>query len=116
MDDTSSASATCDELRPQIELWHSSIPVIFRPELNIEASMQESNDRQSILRIRYFATRHMIYRPFAVFIVSRDVPSISHDIVKKAGIFMGIRYSVGSIEKTMHIFGGRRGEREKERE
>ncbi|KAJ6189991.1 hypothetical protein N7519_000012 [Penicillium mononematosum] len=86
IDDISSISAVCDELRSQLELWHSSIPDIFRPELNIEASMQESNGRQAILRIRYFATRHIIYRPFVLFIVTHDVTSISHDMVEKAGI------------------------------
>ncbi|KAJ5359774.1 Transcription factor [Penicillium concentricum] len=86
MDDISSMSAVCDELRSQLELWHSSIPDSIRPKLNIEASMQESDDRQAILRIRYFAARHIIYRPFVLFIVTHDFTCISHDIVEKAGI------------------------------
>ncbi|KAJ5159331.1 Transcription factor [Penicillium coprophilum] len=86
MDDISSMSAVCDELHSQLELWHSSIPEDIRPKLNSEPSMQESNDRQAILRIRYFAARHIIYRPFVLFLVTHDVTCISHDIVKKAGI------------------------------
>ncbi|KAJ5951582.1 Transcription factor [Penicillium vulpinum] len=86
IDDISSMSAVCDELRSQLELWHSSIPEIFRPKLNIEASVRESNDRQAILRIRYFAARHIIYRPFVLFLVTHDITCISHDIIEKAGI------------------------------
>ncbi|KAJ5827887.1 Transcription factor [Penicillium robsamsonii] len=86
MDDISSMSAVCDELHLQLEMWHSSIPDSIRPKLNIEASMQESNDRQAILRIRYFAARHIIYRPFVLFLVTHDVTCISQDIVEKAGI------------------------------
>ncbi|KAJ5962512.1 Transcription factor [Penicillium viridicatum] len=99
-DDISSISAVCDELHSQLELWHSSIPDIFRP--NIEASMQESNDRQAILRIRYFAARHIIYRPFVLFLVTHDVTCISRDIVEKAGICIeSCRSYIHSTTRTL---------------
>lgn len=79
----SSISAVCDELRSQLELWHSSIPETFRPGLSIHFPVQESNDRQAILPIRYFAARHIIYRPFLLFTVTHDVACVSHDIIGK---------------------------------
>jgi len=86
VEDISSISAVCDELRSQLELWHSSIPDTYRPRLDLPPTMQESDDRQAILRIRYFAARHIIYRPFLLHIVTHGVSTTSHSVVEKAGI------------------------------
>ncbi|KAJ5812660.1 Transcription factor [Penicillium riverlandense] len=86
IDDISSMSAVCDELHSQLELWHSSIPETFRPNLSIGTNIPELDDRREILRTRYFAARHIIYRPFLLYIVTHRTSHIPRSIVAKAGI------------------------------
>ncbi|CAK7221612.1 hypothetical protein SBRCBS47491_004588 [Sporothrix bragantina] len=76
----------CDELRRQLELWYSSIPEPYRPQLGTDR--QGDTDRQLVLRIRYFASRHIIYRPFVLFIVGQPNPSviIPDSIMEKAAL------------------------------
>ncbi|CAK7200587.1 hypothetical protein SEUCBS139899_003285 [Sporothrix eucalyptigena] len=75
----------CDELRRQLDLWHSSIPEPYRPLLVEDP--QGHTDRQLVLRIRYFAARHIIYRPFVLFIVGQQNPSmIADSILEKAAL------------------------------
>jgi hypothetical protein len=73
LDEISSMSPVCDELRRQLDLWHASIPEHCRPPISTDIIEDE---RIAILRIRYFAARHIIYRPFALYIAthSDDVP------------------------------------------
>ncbi|KAK9473932.1 uncharacterized protein V1510DRAFT_447549 [Dipodascopsis tothii] len=54
----------CDELNRQLELWHESIPEVMKPRLG--TAEPADNDRKAILRIRYYATRHIIFRPFVL--------------------------------------------------
>lgn len=69
--DICSTMTVCDEFHTQLETWHTSIPEAFRPTLDIEYfSNNVSNGREAILRIRYFAARHIIYMPFVLCIVS----------------------------------------------
>ncbi|CAK7232339.1 hypothetical protein SCUCBS95973_008226 [Sporothrix curviconia] len=75
----------CDELRHQLELWYSSIPEPYRPHLGTDR--QGNTDRQLVLRIRYFASRHIIYRPFVLYIVGQPNPGIIADsVMEKAGL------------------------------
>ena len=62
----------CDELHTQLELWHSSIPDNARPSLDTQLLTTHFNDRQSILRIRYFAARHILYRPFLLQVINNS--------------------------------------------
>ncbi|KAJ5605826.1 C6 finger domain protein [Penicillium lagena] len=86
IDDVSSMSAVCDELHSQLELWHSSIPETFRPNLNIGTNIPELDDRREILRTRYFAARHIIYRPFVLYIVTHRMSHVSDSMIAKASI------------------------------
>lgn len=74
-------NAICDELHSQLDSWYSSMPEAFRPELDV---MQTLDDRQATLRTRYFATRHIIYRPFVLYIVTHGGEQIAEDIISKA--------------------------------
>ncbi|CAK7244578.1 MAG: hypothetical protein STHCBS139747_006122 [Sporothrix thermara] len=77
----------CDELRRQLELWYASIPEPYRPRLGTER--QGDSDRQLVLRIRYFASRHIIYRPFVLFIVGQPPPPgivVADSIMEKAAL------------------------------
>jgi hypothetical protein len=55
------------ELDRQLLDWYDSIPDIIKPSLDTEATR---DDRQRILRIRYFATSHIIHRPFVLYLAS----------------------------------------------
>lgn len=84
--DISSMMTVCEELHAQLELWHSSIPEQYRPSLDLEQSAIPSNDREQVLRVRYFAARHIIYRPFVLYIATHGVEGISHSIMDKAAL------------------------------
>ncbi|KAI1103105.1 hypothetical protein F4804DRAFT_342714 [Jackrogersella minutella] len=49
------------ELNRQLEEWYFSIPDYQRP---VKGTSQLSNDRARVLRLRYYAARHIIHRPF----------------------------------------------------
>lgn len=71
-EEITSMSSVCDELHRQLDIWHSSIPERYRPPLGIDPI---GHDRGAVLRIRYFAARHIIYRPFVLYIATNpDVP------------------------------------------
>ena len=78
--------AICDELHSQLETWHASIPELYRPDLSRDQGLSELGDRQSILRIRYFAARHIIYRPFVLYIASHGAHDISEALLEKASL------------------------------
>jgi hypothetical protein len=85
IDDISSMMTVCDELLAQLETWHSSIPETVRPELDKPSVGDEPVDRRSILRIRYYATRHIIHRPFVLYISAHPgSKQISESMLQKA--------------------------------
>ena len=86
IDEISSMMAVCDELHAQLETWHASIPEAFRPMLSVASPAIESNDREAILRIRYFAARHIIYRPFVLYIATHGLERASESIFDKASM------------------------------
>lgn len=49
------------ELHRQLESWYSSIPALVQPDLGTTAL---PTDRARVLRMRYYAAMHIIYRPF----------------------------------------------------
>jgi hypothetical protein len=64
----------CFELNHQLGTWYQSIPEIVRPPLGLEPLQHE---RQKILRIRFYAAKHIIHRPFVLHVVSNpeEIPS-----------------------------------------
>jgi hypothetical protein len=77
----SSVTAICEELRRQLHLWYASIPEPFRPELGVEPT---GNDRETVLRIRYYATKHIIYRPFVLYVITHSAAQLPDSILEKA--------------------------------
>lgn len=81
--DITSMVAVCDELHRQLDMWHASIPEPFRPSLGNEPL---GSDREHVLRIRYFAARHIIYRPFLLYVSTHGTANASQSIIEKAAI------------------------------
>lgn len=79
----SSATAICDELHRQLDMWYESIPGPFRPALGVDPI---ANDRERVLRIRYYATKHIIYRPFVLHVIAHGAPHISDSVLEKCRI------------------------------
>ena len=61
----------CEELNRQLETWHESIPAEARPTLGKEPP-ETGNEREIILRIRYYACRHIIFRPFVLRVIAGE--------------------------------------------
>ncbi|KEZ42008.1 hypothetical protein SAPIO_CDS6401 [Scedosporium apiospermum] len=78
----SSMMGVCDELQRQLNLWYASIPEAYRPSLVVGPA---ANDREAVLRIRYFAARHIIYRPFVLNISMNPGPH-PESIIEKAAL------------------------------
>jgi hypothetical protein len=79
-----SVVSVCDELHRQLNSWYESIPEPFRPSLGVEPT---GNDRQTVLRIRYYAARHIIHRPFVLYVVTNDLQHVANAVImKKAGV------------------------------
>jgi hypothetical protein len=57
------------ELNRQLEEWYTSIPPAIRPPIGSEPVPHE---RGLVLRLRYYAARHVIHRPFVLYAVLRD--------------------------------------------
>lgn len=66
--------ALTTELNRQLEEWYTSTPDYLRPRKGTEPL---PNDRARVLRLRYYAARHIIHRPFVLQIVSRQQGSQS---------------------------------------
>lgn len=82
-EEISSMVVVCDELQRQLDLWHASIPEAYRPSLALGPT---NNDRESVLRIRYFAARHIIYRPFVLNVTINETPPHSESVIEKASL------------------------------
>ncbi|KAF7535873.1 hypothetical protein G7054_g4997 [Neopestalotiopsis clavispora] len=57
------------ELDRQLEEWYVSIPDVIRPPRGIEPIL---NERGCKLRIRYYAARHIIHRPFVLYAAAQQ--------------------------------------------
>ena len=87
IDEISSIGTVCDELHRQLDLWYASIPEQFRPSLDPNPPDSGESDRYAILRIRYFAAKHIIYRPFLLHIAAHGIsPETPATIVENAGL------------------------------
>ena len=84
--DVMSMIAVGDELQSQLEMWHASIPEEFRPNLEAGSPSTQYEDREDILRIRYFAARHIIHRPFLLYITANGASQVPDTVLKKAAI------------------------------
>lgn len=62
------------ELNRQLEDWYNSIPEPLRPPKGVVAL---ANDRLRVLRIRYYAARHIINRPYVLRVVLQQRESMS---------------------------------------
>ena len=85
VDEISSIMSICDELYSQLETWHSSIPEACRPSLDTTPA-HEYNHREAILRIRYYAARHIIWRPFVIYVATHKIHDVSSAIYKRAAM------------------------------
>ncbi|KAI2637117.1 hypothetical protein GGS26DRAFT_471478 [Hypomontagnella submonticulosa] len=56
------------ELNRQLEEWYISTPDYLRPP---KGTVQLPNDRARVLRLRYYAAKHIIHRPFLLQTISR---------------------------------------------
>ncbi|KAF5011680.1 hypothetical protein FDECE_2218 [Fusarium decemcellulare] len=83
--DVSSMMSVCDELHTQLDTWHASIPEAFRPSLDGDLLVSDINEREAVLRIRYFAARHIIDRPFLLYIATHPNEHVSASTLEKAG-------------------------------
>ncbi|CAM1504555.1 Fc.00g021460.m01.CDS01 [Cosmosporella sp. VM-42] len=102
MEDVSSMITVCDELHTQLDTWHSSIPEAFRPMLGVGSPVIESNEREPVLRIRYFAARHIIYRPFVLYIATHGMDRISESMIEKAAICIeSCRYYIRNTTQVL---------------
>lgn len=79
----SSIRVICDELHRQLNMWYESIPEPVRPALDVGPT---ANDRQRVLRIRYYATKHIIYRPFVLHVVVYGAAEPVDEIMEKCDI------------------------------
>lgn len=59
--------ALTTELDLQLSVWYDSVPETIKPTLGLEPT---ADDRERILRIRYYAARHIIHRQFVLYVVS----------------------------------------------
>jgi hypothetical protein len=57
--------ALSSELNRQLEEWYHSIPDKIRPPMG---TAHVINDRGKVLRIRYYAAKHIIHRPFVLYV------------------------------------------------
>lgn len=57
--------ALSSELNRQLEEWYHSIPDRIRPPIG---TTHVANNRGKVLRIRYYAARHIIHRPFVLYV------------------------------------------------
>lgn len=64
--------ALSSELNRQLEEWYSSIPGRVRPPIGTEPMTSE---RGKVLRIRYYAARHIIHRPFVLYVALQTSPA-----------------------------------------
>lgn len=98
--DITSVRAICDELHRQLDIWYGSIPEHFRPELGVDPT---TNDREQVLRIRYYATKHIIYRPFVLHAIIHGVSRPAEHVLEKAAICLescrAYLYNTGVILK-----------------
>lgn len=102
IEDVSSMMTVCDELRTQLDTWHSSIPEPFRPILGVGSPAIESNDREAVLRIRYFAARHIIYRPFVLYIATHGTKQVSESMIDKAALCIeSCRYYIHNTSEVL---------------
>jgi hypothetical protein len=53
------------ELNRQLEEWYNSIPIRIRPPIGEEPV---ASDRGRVLRLRYYVAKHIIHRPFILYL------------------------------------------------
>lgn len=57
----------CHELDRQLESWYESLPESIKPDL---AGDPPGSRQASLLRLRYWSAKHIIYRPFVIYVSS----------------------------------------------
>lgn len=77
LDPDASLLRLCRELDRQLESWYQSLPEANKPDL---AGNPPGSRQACLLRLRYWSSKHIIYRPFVIYVTSltgdqkRDVP------------------------------------------
>jgi hypothetical protein len=90
------------ELNRQLEEWYHSIPGKLRPPIGTEPI---TSSRGRILRIRYYAARHIIHRPFvlAVALQQMRVSASATSSSAEAGSSRGAASSASSAAGSLPI-------------
>lgn len=58
----------CEELDRQLETWYEALPEAIKPDL---AGNPGGNGQASLLRLRYWSAKQIIYRPFVIYVTSQ---------------------------------------------
>lgn len=90
----------CEELNRQLETWHQSTPESARPSLGMEPPPDSDSERALILRIRYYACTHIIFRPFVLRII--DSTSDDEFGIYKATVLENAIRCISAIRMYIH--------------
>ena len=74
----------CQELHRQLDIWHSSIPGSHNVDLHGTRPLQ--HPREQFLRMRFFASLHIIYRPFVLHTVGVQRQQIRSEVTEEVMI------------------------------
>ena len=66
--------ALSSELDRQLEEWYNSIPHKIRPP---NGTGPVANDRGKVLRIRYYVAKHLIHRPFVLYLALQQSATLT---------------------------------------
>lgn len=69
----------CKELARQLDVWYDSLPPAISPNLDESVPTDLS---EGWLRLRYWSTKHIIYRPWVLFVSSlEEDQNVSADVL-----------------------------------
>lgn len=57
----------CAELDRQLEIWYKSLPSQISPDLSRDP---KAIDQACVLRLRYWSAKHLIFRPFVLYVAT----------------------------------------------
>lgn len=91
----------CEELNRQLETWYQSTPESARPSLGMNPPPNNATERSIILRVRYYACRHIIYRPFVLRMIDQNSSDDEFGIYKQQ-VLENCARCISSIRMYIH--------------